>query len=133
MERRSDKHAPRVDEDLAHEVEPLERGAPVEPRVEEFREQEAAGDDEPEVDARLAGGRSAGSMDADELDARSELARSIAPSAFPADRRALLDSARQNQATQPVLERLARLPEGRSFDNVEAVWQALGGGAERRS
>ena len=40
MERGSDKHAPRVDEELAHQVEPLERGAPVEPRVEEFREQE---------------------------------------------------------------------------------------------
>lgn len=76
MERRSDKHAPRVDEDLAHEVE---------------------------------------------------------PSAFPADRRALLDSARQHQATQPVLDRLARLPEGRTFENVEAVWRALGGGIERRS
>ena len=132
MERGSDKHAPRVDEELVHEVEPLERGAPVEPRVEEFREQEPAGDDQPVVDARLTGGRSAGPMDADELEARSELARSVAPSAFPADREALLDSARQNQATQPVLERLARLPEGHTFENVEAVWLALGGGIERR-
>ena len=137
MERGSDKHAPRVDDDLVHNVEPLERGAPVEPRVEEFREQEPAADDEPVVDARLVGGRSGGAsggtMDADELDARSELARSVEPSIFPADRRALLDSARRNQATGPVLERLAKLPEGRTFEHVEAVWRALGGGVARRS
>jgi hypothetical protein len=132
LERGSDKHAPRVDEELVHEVEPLERGAPLEPRVEEFREQEPAGDDEPVVDARLTGGRSAGPMDADELEARSELARSVEPSTFPADRQALLESARRNHAPQPVLDRLARLPEGRTFENVEAVWLALGGGVERR-
>ncbi len=50
--RRGDKHAPWVDEALAHDVEPLERGAPVEPRVEEFREQEPAGDDEPVTTSR---------------------------------------------------------------------------------
>ena len=122
-----------MDEELAHEVEPLERGAPVEPHVEEFREQEPSGDDEPVVDARLTGGRSAGSMDADELEARSELARSLSPSVFPADRDALLDSARRNQATQPVLDELASLPPGRTFENPEAVWRALGGGIERRN
>ena len=110
----------------------MERGAPVEPRVEESREQEASADDEPETDARLMGGRSAGSMDADELEARSELARSISPSVFPADRDTLLDSAVRNHAAQPVLDRLARLPAGRAFENAEAVWQALGGGTERR-
>jgi hypothetical protein len=31
-----------------------------------------------------------------------------------------------------VLDRLARLPAGRAFENAEAVWQALGGGTERR-
>jgi hypothetical protein len=129
---RSDKHGPRMDEELARETEALERGAPVEPRVEEFREQEPSADDEPETDARLQGGRSAGSMDADELEARSELARSISPSVFPADREALLESARGNQAVQPVLDELARLPAGRSFENAEAVWRALGGGVERR-
>jgi hypothetical protein len=121
-----------VDDELARETEPLERGAPVEPRVEEFREQEGSADDEPVVDARLEGGRSAGSMDADELEARSELARSISPSVFPAGRDALLESALRNHAAQPVLDRLARLPAERVFENPEAVWQALGGGAERR-
>jgi hypothetical protein len=129
---RGDKHGPRVDDELARETEALERGSPVEPHVEEFREQEPSGDDEPETGARLQGGRSAGPMDADELEARSELARSISPSVYPADREELLDSARRNQATQPVLDELARLPAGRPFQNAEAVWQALGGGRERR-
>jgi hypothetical protein len=122
-----------MDEALAHETEALERGAPVEPHVEEFREQEGSADDEPETDARLQGGRSAGSMDADELEARSELARSLSPSVFPADREALLESARGNHATQPVLDELARLPAGQPFENAEAVWRALGGGSERRN
>jgi Protein of unknown function (DUF2795) len=130
---RGDRHGPRIDEELARETEALERGSPVEPRVEEFREQEPSADDEPETDARLMGGRSAGSMDLDELEARSELARSISPSVFPADRDALLDSAIRNHATQPVLDRLARLPAGRTFENPEAVWRALGGGIERRN
>jgi Protein of unknown function (DUF2795) len=129
---RGDRHGPRIDEELARETEALERGSPVEPRVEEFREQEPSADDEPETDARLMGGRSAGSMDPDELEARSELARSISPSVFPADRDALLDSAARNHAIQPVLDRLARLPADRTFENAEAVWRALGGGVERR-
>jgi hypothetical protein len=133
LERRSDKHSPRVDDELRHEVEPLERGAPVEPHVEEYREQEPAGDDEPVVDARRVGGRTAGGpMGVDELEARSELARSVSPSVFPADRQALLDSARANHARQPVVDLLTALPADQVFDNAEAVWQALGGHNERR-
>lgn len=134
MERGANTHGPRIDDDLARAAEPLERGAPVEPRTEEFREQEGAADDEPAAEGRLPGRRrgGAGAMDADELAARSELARSVSPSAFPADRDALLASARRNQAARPVLDCLARLPPGRAFENVEQVWQALGGGAERR-
>ena len=39
MERGSDKHSPRVDEELEHETRSLEQGAPIESRVEEYREQ----------------------------------------------------------------------------------------------
>jgi hypothetical protein len=47
VERGSDKHSPRVDEEMKHEVRSLEQGAPLEARVEEFREQEGPGDDQP--------------------------------------------------------------------------------------
>jgi hypothetical protein len=133
MERRTDKHAPRVDENLVQETEPLERGAPVESRAEEYREQEPAGDDQPVPDARLAGGRAtAASLDSDEAEARSQLAASLSPSTFPADRDALLASARDNHAPEAVIRQLARLPGDQVFENVQAVWQTLGGHADRR-
>jgi hypothetical protein len=37
-ERGSDKHGPRLDEDLHHHTSPLERGAPVEPRHENVQD-----------------------------------------------------------------------------------------------
>ena len=55
MERGSDKHSPRIDDEMHHEVRSLEQGAPVEARVEEFREQEGPGDDQPMPESRLRG------------------------------------------------------------------------------
>lgn len=43
MERGSDKHSPRIDDDLKQEVEPLLRGGQA-PHVEDFREVEPLGD-----------------------------------------------------------------------------------------
>jgi hypothetical protein len=37
LERGSDKHGPRVDDELDHETRSLRQGAPVESRVEEHR------------------------------------------------------------------------------------------------
>ena len=49
MERGSDKHGPRLDEEQKQEVEGLERGAPTGPRVEEHRmtEDPGGGGEEP--------------------------------------------------------------------------------------
>ena len=133
MERGSDRHSPRVDEELDHETRSLQQGAPVESRVEEHREQEGPGEDQPTPDARLRGGRAtAASLDLDDAEARAEIARFLNPSAFPADREALLASAEGNQAPAPVLERLEALPAGRAFENVQDVWRALGGSVEHR-
>ena len=133
MPRGSSKHGPRVDEELDQETRSLQQAAPVESHVEEFREQEGAGDDEPTPDARLVGGRAtAASLSLDEAEARADLARRLSPSIFPADRDALLASAREHQAPEPLLDRLAELPAGVRFENVAAVWRALGGSAERR-
>lgn len=41
MERGSDKHGPRLDEELHTETEPLERGQPTDARAQEFRQPEA--------------------------------------------------------------------------------------------
>ena len=133
MERGSDKHSPRVDEELDHETQSLQQGAPVESRVEEHREQEGPGDDQPTPDARLTGGRAtAASLDLDDAETRADIARFLTPSIFPADREALLADARGNQAPAGVLERLQALPAGRAFENVQDVWGALGGTVEHR-
>jgi hypothetical protein len=133
LERGSDKHSPRVDEELDHETQSLQQGAPVESRVEEHREQEGPGDDQPTPDARLTGGRAtAASLDLDDAETRADIARFLTPSVFPADREALLADAEDNQATYEVLERLRALPAGRAYENVQDVWGALGGTVEHR-
>jgi Protein of unknown function (DUF2795) len=133
LERGSDKHSPRVDEEMDHETRSLQQGAPVESRVEEHREQEGPGDGQPTPDARLTGGRAtAASLDLDDAEARADIARFLSPSAFPADREALVADAEGHQATAEVLERLQALPAGRAYENVQDVWAALGGAVEHR-
>ena len=132
-ERGSDKHGPRLDDDLHDDTRSLEQGAPVEARVEEEREQEGPADDQPTPEARLSGGRAtAASLDLDDAEARADLARFLNPGTFPADREALLADATGNQAPEVVLERLQALPAGRTFRNVQEVWVALGGTVEHR-
>ncbi len=133
MERGSDKHSPRVDEQLDHETRSLTQGAPVESRVEEYREQEGPGEDQPTPDAPLTGGRAtAGSLDLDDAETRADIARFLTPSVFPADREALLADAEANQAPEEVLERLRALPAGRAYENLQDVWSTLGGTVEHR-
>jgi uncharacterized protein DUF2795 len=133
VERGSDKHSPRLDEELDHETRSLQQGSPVESRVEEFREQEGPGDGQPTPDARLTGGRAtAASLDLDDAEARADIARFLTPSAFPADRETLLADAEDNHAPEAVLERLRALPQGRVYENVQDVWAALGGTVEHR-
>ena len=135
MPRGSDKHSPRIDENLDHDLSSLTHGAPVESRAQEFRTQEGAADDEPTPDARLTGDRGLVDDDVlgpDEVEARSLLAAHLAPTAWPADREALLAQARREHAPAWLLERLATLPDG-TFTHTEAVWEALGGRVEFRA
>jgi len=135
MERGSDRHGRRIDEELKHDTGSLVHGSPTEARADERREQEGPGDDEPTPGALLTGDRPAANPDTlshDEVEARTELARHLEPSVFPADREALVASARRLQAPPALIDRLATLPEG-TFDHVEAVWEARGGRVEFRT
>jgi hypothetical protein len=119
-----------MDEALAEAAEPMERGGPETGRVEDFRLQESPGTGTPPPDPADAG------EDGDALTpfgvrARSELARHLEPSVFPADREALLGSVRDRPGAEEVATALGRLPEGRQFANVQEVWEALGGGEDR--
>jgi hypothetical protein len=120
VERRSTKHSPRLDDDLKRETQALARGAPAESRVEEHREHEPAGDRDPMVSACTTEGPGP-----DVRTARRQLSRHLRRSAFPADRSALLAEARENDAPEPVLEAVSRLPRETTFATVYEVWDAL--------
>jgi hypothetical protein len=132
MERNS-KHGFRVDDAMSAETESLERGAPIESRVEEWREAEPSGDDQPVPDMILNGdARDPNGLGHDELELRSELAKRLRTSVFPADRQALEDVAAEEQAPGHILDLLRRLPDGRTYENTQDVWRALGGAVEER-
>jgi hypothetical protein len=135
MERGSDKHGPRLDEELKHDTSSLVHGSPVESRAAEAREQEGPADGEPTPDALISDPWPAPNPDAlshDEIEARAELARHLQPSIFPADKATISASARAMGASDELLGRLSQLPDG-TFDHLEAVWEALGGRVEYRS
>lgn len=130
--RDSTKHGPLLDEALKHETEPLEHGG--DSRAEEWRRPEEDRDDAerptvPANDPHATGGTPPG-MDAADVRGRSEMARWLQPSAFPADRDRLLQSAEETSAPDWVREAIQGLPDGESYQNMQDLWRALGGGTE---
>ncbi|WP_324277162.1 DUF2795 domain-containing protein [Blastococcus brunescens] len=51
---------------------------------------------------------------------------------WPADRDTLVAKAQEGTAPDAVLAQLRRLPEGRQFENVQDVTEALGLGTEQQ-
>jgi hypothetical protein len=128
MERGSNKHSPRLDEQLEHEVEGTVRGV-AGSRVEEWREPEPPGEDQPDATLVPEGDDRSGvprGMTPEEVEQRSRLGRYIARSALPGDRARLRRSAEELEAPDDVLAQLDRLPPGREFRTVSEVWSALG-------
>ncbi len=114
---RDTKIGARIDDQLKHEVEPLTRSG-METRSDESRIQEDI------IDRPLE--------DGDAVAQRSNLARFLDPSIFPADRKQILASAQQNNALEWVLRSLDQLPDDSTYENFESVWEALGGAVEER-
>lgn len=134
--RGSTGHGPRVDDALARESDALTRGGAQDPRADERREYESPAEGEPTPDRRVQGDRDLtpeGQMTPDDTEERADIARRLRLSAFPADRDALLRVADEEGAPDDVLERLRSLPDGRTFENVQEVWVALGGETEDRT
>ena len=121
-ERGSSKHGSRHDEAIKQRTEPIERGAPGESRVEERLTEEGWSDGE------ISNGR----LSDRSFEARSDIARYLDRVVFPARRDQLLEDAVSNHAPTPVIERLEELPNATLFENVEQIWEALGGTPERR-
>lgn len=136
MERESNLHGPRLDDELAREVDSLTHGAPVEAHVEEFRVKEDGGDDEPFAESLVEGEPASSPLGSgisyrDER-ARSELGRHLRPSIFPASRETVVRCAEQEYAPEEMVASLRALPD-RTYQTIEDVWEALGGHHEARA
>lgn len=120
---------------MAEEVAPLTHGAPLENRAREDLEAEPPADGEPTPDSLITEGPEEGmpgGLSHDDIELRSEIARHLRPSVFPAGRDALLIIADEEGASDAVLGLLATLPREVEFHQVSEVWRALGGAVEHR-
>lgn len=123
----STKHGSRLDEALKSR----EDG---DSRVEEFRQDQ--GPDEEER-ATLPMGEGArpdldDQVDLSGIEERSEIARFLEPHRFPGRRDELIEGAREQFPPERILSLLRSLPDDRVYDNVQDVWEALGGTVEER-
>jgi uncharacterized protein DUF2795 len=137
MIRGSDKHSPRVDDELRHEVDSHVRGSPAGSRAEEWHEPEPPAEGEPEASTTPEPDPYALSdgiirLTPEEVEARSRFGRYLPRSVFPADRAALLRAAESSYAPDDVLEAVHRLPAGRTFPTAARAWAALGHRLDRR-
>ena len=67
-----------------------------------------------------------------DIDRRAELAEVLGKEVWPADRDTLVAKAQEATAPDAVLAELRSLPEGRRFENVQDVAEALGLGTEQQ-
>jgi uncharacterized protein DUF2795 len=127
MPRLSDKHGPRVDEQLEHETQPLTRGSGVESHSREDLRHEPPADDEVMADpARRPDVPMRDGVNPDQADARAEFARHVAPARFPATRADLLSAAESEHAPARVMTRVRALPVEGAFENLQQAWEASG-------
>jgi hypothetical protein len=110
MDRGSSKHSPRLDEQMAGEVRGTVQGN-VGGRAEEWHMAEPSGEDQPDVTLSPEG-----------TDDFSRFG-SYLGRVFPADREALVASAREFEAPDDVMDRLSSLPPGRTYQNAAEVWE----------
>jgi hypothetical protein len=133
VERGSDKHSVRLDEQVKHEVSGMVRSGRT-THAEEWKDPEPSGEDQPDVDrapdATMVGAVPEGTT-ADDIEGRSELAAALGKEVWPATADTLAACAKASAAPDRVLDLLGGLPADRTYRNVQEVWVALGGGAEQ--
>jgi len=132
-EQESGTHGPREDDAIKREL----RGdlqANRETRVEEWREGEPAGEDEPEPTWAPAGrpGGTPPGEDWEDIELRSDLARHLDRTAFPATRQRLLETLESHQAAQRLTDLVSGLPGDATYANLHDVLTALGMPIEER-
>jgi len=122
MERGSNKHSARVDEQLGNEVRDIVQGG-ADTRAEEWPN----GEDQPELsavpeDAGRGEPDGVGNPEAEQL---SRFGTYLGRSALPGNREALERSARALEAPDDVLAALHRLPPHTTYRTVTEVWAAV--------
>ena len=126
-------HGPREDDALKREVR-SELQAHRATRAEEWLEPEPPAEDEPEAtwapEGRPGGTPPGESWETIEL--RSDLARHLDRTAFPATRARLLEILAEHQAEQRLLDLVSPLPEDATFANLGELLHALGIPVEER-
>jgi hypothetical protein len=120
----SAQHGQRVDDAMEHEAENEVRAAPGTSRARE--------DLLPEDSITVPLAEPVEEEQHREVLERSELARFVRPSTFPADRAELVAAAREEGAPEAVLDQLGRLPRGVPFASTGEIWEALGHEMEHR-
>jgi Protein of unknown function (DUF2795) len=98
---------------------------------EEGEPPQPSGVDEPFAEGTPSGATPSG-MTPEGVYVRSDLARHLDRSVYPARRSALLGALHRHQAPDPLLDRVSGLPPDAVYPNVQAVVRALGYGVEDR-
>jgi len=125
----SGTHGPREDDAIKRQDR-----SELQAHGEEWPEPESSGEDEPEAtwapEGRFAGTPHGEDWEAIEL--RSDLARHLDRTAFPATRAHLLETLAANQAEQRLLDLVSSLPDGATFASLGELVRALGLPREER-
>ncbi|MFF4777385.1 DUF2795 domain-containing protein [Microtetraspora fusca] len=133
IQRGSDKHSPRVDDEQKHETEGLTRGGGT-THAEEWKEPEPTQRAEEDLQpGRRPPGHEPGTpigITPADVERRSNLAKWLSDAEYPANRENLLAHAEEKSAPDAVIEAVRQLPELK-FHNVGEVAEALGLGVER--
>ncbi|MBO2463631.1 DUF2795 domain-containing protein [Actinomadura violacea] len=133
MPDKSDKHGPKVDDEIGHETEGMVRGGhPT--HAEEFKETEPYSGDAPWDPTAATGDPREGSppgMSAGDVEGRSNLARLLSGVRYPARPGDLVAHASGAGADDAAVGALETLPD-REYENVADVADELGYGRENR-
>ena len=121
MQRGSDRLNVHRDDEMKHELQGLLRsGHPT--RTEEWHDPEPSADDDP---AGWGGPVVPGGVPRSVADVRSEFARILGRTAFPARRDDLIETLRRRHAPDTLVETVERLPRSARFANAHELAEAV--------
>ncbi|MFN2538070.1 MAG: hypothetical protein ABR549_07950 [Mycobacteriales bacterium] len=133
MQRGSDKHGPRLDEQLEKETRGMVQGAR-ETRAEEWKSAEPSGEDQPEVDLNPDGALHGGipeGLTGEDVERRAELASYLGKEIWPAEGSTVKQALTTAAAPDWLRALVTSVPDGRVYDNVAEVWYDLTGRKEQ--